>query len=1803
MEPAGSPRKLLPSIFLLFCSLYTANSFTFTKTESSFASFYPDWLPTSKQGVSFRFKTLESDALLYLHHYANKTDDEPSYRFWIELKNGELLASHLLDDHIEKFSLKDKLNDDEWHTVNYTKMPMEGDLSISVDSTTVGLSLYQDDAIIQWQENLDSLSAVVIGGLNPSSSAMLPKDFKHLTGCVEDIYFWIDGMESWKVMNYSMQAGTVPGCVDLCASEMPCLNGRCVNSYASTYCDCFGSGHHGPACEIPGNAVVTFQGFNYIQYDMFPTDAKKPMEKNHINLSFKVGREQVVGTLFYAAGTTPVQTYLAIFLKNGSLVVNVKLGKSLNTFRFDDQAAVNDDRWHHVSFIHNGKKIEVQLDGRSYQQEVPDGDGVFHFDGQALIGGGRNLNSYPGLDEPANLVGCLREIYVDRFNILEALSMNVSGLAFYGGRPIRSCRSIGYPPITFPSPQSTVILDGWKNGSLNIMFDIKTTQGDGLVMLMLLDVDKKLEGRLRMELVDTALHLHMDVGTAPGQSLTRSTLRSSPDINDTRWHSVALHLRDGVCTFTVDGKKTELTYPYQLSASSSLYLGGGWRGQGEGLKGCMRHIVLQEQEVIATQLIGTAAANGIVLDNCPVSNPCAAGEFVCQHGGTCSQISGGTKCHCEGTGYVGAMCSYSMHKESCAHQYHSGDQDSGVKMLDLDGQGPTSATYVNCSYGSGSAETTVEHNFAAKTVVRDIQLPSLDFNITYRGMINEQLKQLVLNSQICRQYFSYWCFEAPLYIRRGWTVLHSAGGRKLRHYNLPFVTHCDLNAKEWDVDRGYITNMESLPIVSMQFFKVQDVAGAEKTTKGTLSLGPLHCSSNLGEIRGQTVTITRSQDYITLDTWTSDSLYFKFRTSEENVVLFHQMGSGSDAHSLTVVLKNAFSIWLILEVDGEFYDSHVKSTRHINDGQWHTLTVERSLIDLRMTVDFDQGFLDLPRGVTPTLTGPFLLGGMENLRKGTRGMTGCIADFAYNSGTVFLYDYFEHDENLQIKAGCTTTCDSNPCQNDGSCIDQWDSYTCKCAHPAHTGRNCQTDNTKDVVSFTNKDVFLEFEPNNTDILTSDFQLGFRTLQSQALILYARDTRNNFIQMELVDDSAFVFTFNSGRDVHEVVVNTSESVCPAPSAEKQLLCLEICQDDSDCSLGRKCCPTGCGTECTVPNEGIILNDGQWVEVSIQRKADMTIVDVNQHKAEISVPVNLLTEFHAQPFQDREIVQPSQDAVGMKSSKLMVHAMIGGAPDSVMSSPGLMGCIRGLIVNGQPWKLQDIVRIMKRLFSSKAPSLQCENHCSAEPCKNGGVCIESWTSFKCNCSGTTYTGKTCEAGHGAQFQEESLLSVPLAKLAPSSNSEEDILEFGFSTDQPSGVLLYVRNGNSSQGEERIMIALDGGNLEAHVDLGAGLTVLRVQGPFNDTYRHSVVFKRFGSRVLLDVDNAGSDYETLDSAEETEFNDRELMVIGGVELNMTDYGLEGMQGYNGCLTGLLYNGLQPFATLFTSNPDTDDSRTVHRQQCAMFESKEDNTTMTTALPPKELTVIPTMGPWDPEPVEGVKVELPPDLMPKSEINWVLIAAVSGAGVAVLLVFFICCCCILKARRKDGDETYHEEKERLVRPHDEVHIVHPIREVPAEAQCLASPPVEPTESPPPIHSSVPEEISQVDSWKGLMVPALGDKVASADSLSDDAAFRQLAAEAGSPDKGVVNTEESLDTATYLDDDITPNAGVYSKSVPPEKDAQPVPMIPHMTESEENVAEAQQASIPLEQNPDETIPAQYQTVKTTDSETDETCV
>jgi hypothetical protein len=57
-----------------------------------------------------------------------------------------------------------------------------------------------------------------------------------------------------------------------------------------------------------------------------------------------------------------------------------------------------------------------------------------------------------------------------------------------------------------------------------------------------------------------------------------------------------------------------------------------------------------------------------------------------------------------------------------------------------------------------------------------------------------------------------------------------------------------------------------------------------------------------------------------------------------------------------------------------------------------------------------------------------------------------------------------------------------------------------------------------------------------DPLFRDFALSFRTTQPHALLLYAHDHMNNFIQLEIRKREELVLTYNSMYEIKEVVVS-------------------------------------------------------------------------------------------------------------------------------------------------------------------------------------------------------------------------------------------------------------------------------------------------------------------------------------------------------------------------------------------------------------------------------------------------------------------------------------------------------------------------------------------------------------------------------------------------------------------------------------------------------------------------------------------
>ncbi|XP_033121213.1 contactin-associated protein like 5-3-like [Anneissia japonica] len=367
---------------------------------------------------------------------------------------------------------------------------------------------------------------------------------------------------------------------------------------------------------------------------------------------------------------------------------------------------------------------------------------------------------------------------------------------------------------------------------------------------------------------------------------------------------------------------------------------------------------------------------------------------------------------------------------------------------------------------------------------------------------------------------------------------------------------------------------------------------------------------------------------------------------------------------------------------------HLKTTRQLTDRDWHLITIEQSPNTVRFSVDMENEVVMLKEGEkVKAYDGPFLLGGSLSTEvmddPNVQGMVGCIAGLIINNRVKYLADIYTIQQSVVregMAVGCSTLCHENTCKNGGRCIERFTSYECVCLDRATSGEHCEINYNDDVVSFPEGNTYLSIDLTNSSIFTSSFFVGFRTLSSNALLLYAEDNFSNFVSLE-ISHGQLKMTWNSNRVIRNIILK---------------------------------------------REVREFSDGDWLEVSVERDEQGVSLIVGDEKATTLAPRGLLDQFYSDPFS-QGIAKPS-------APNAFVKLYVGGKPNSKVNA--LKGCIRGLVVANQPIRLQ----------GSYKPGVleKCENHCLPRPCLNGGICMETWYDFYCNCTMTSYAGKQCEEG---------------------------------------------------------------------------------------------------------------------------------------------------------------------------------------------------------------------------------------------------------------------------------------------------------------------------------------------------------------------------------------------------------------------------------------------------------------------------
>uniref|UniRef100_A0A8C4QG41 Contactin associated protein like 2b n=1 Tax=Eptatretus burgeri TaxID=7764 RepID=A0A8C4QG41_EPTBU len=408
----------------------------------------------------------------------------------------------------------------------------------------------------------------------------------------------------------------------------------------------------------------------------------------------------------------------------------------------------------------------------------------------------------------------------------------------------------------------------------------------------------------------------------------------------------------------------------------------------------------------------------------------------------------------------------------------------------------------------------------------------------------------------------------------------------------------------------------------------------------------------------------------------------------------------------------------------------------------------------------------------------------------------------------------------------------------------------------------------------------------------------------------------------------------------------------------------------------------------------------------------------------------------------------------SSQLFVGASASG-------QDGFLGCLRSLTLNGAALDLEGRAKVTAGVHPG------CTGHCSSygSLCRNGGLCMERYDGYACDCKHTPYDGPFCTREVGAFFEagtwvrfslpalhsttsppqprvllegQEELPAQPgqMAGLGDESwglpdedgsnikvwrtgGSLEESISFSFSTKRAPSVLIYV---TTRVGSNIAIVLQTNGSLQVRYQLGGpdeGLVVGSGGRSLADGQPHAVNITRSYSQLFLQLDHYPTTRHHFPAGSSLTLPPPTAIYLGQVEDSLAvDTAVRdlGRAGFSGCLSRVQFGHAAPLkAALRTPHAP---GVTVHGRlllsSCGAFPM---------TVPPLSTT----RSPWTANPGADGSVGMPAG-QPASSGGSADSAFVGGVIAAV--VFIILALLVLIARyllRHKG--TYHT---REVKPAD---------------------------------------------------------------------------------------------------------------------------------------------------------------------------
>uniref|UniRef100_A0A7N6BCS0 Neurexin 1 n=1 Tax=Anabas testudineus TaxID=64144 RepID=A0A7N6BCS0_ANATE len=663
----GDPKMKVSGVVSFKCeSVATLDPVTFDTPESYVS--LSKWTAKKAGSVSFDFRTTEPNGLMLFSHGKPRPQQRKDPRtpptvkvdfFAIEMLDGHLyLLLDMGSGTTKTKAVSKKVNDGEWHHVDFQRDGRSGTISVSSERTAY--TAPGDSEILDLDDTL------YLGGLPEDRAGLIfPTEVwtallnYGYVGCIRDLF--IDGQS--KDIRRLAEAQRAVGVKPSCSKEPPkqCLsnpcqhNGICREGWNRYVCDCSGTGYLGRSCERDAT-ILSYDGSKFMKVQL---PVVMHTEAEDVSLRFR--SQRAYGVLMATTSRNSADT-LRLELDGG----RVRLTVNLDCIRINCTASkgpetifagsgLNDNEWHTVRVVRRGKSLKLTVDDLQPVEGQMAGDHTqleFHNVETGIVTEKRFMPAVP-----SNFIGHLQGLTLNGMPYID-LCKN-GDIDYCELNAVIGYKSIVADPVTFRSRSSFVTLPTLQAYySMHLFMQFKTTSPDGLILYNRGDGNDFIV----IELVKGYLHYISDLGN--GAHLIKGN--SNSPLNDNHWHNVHIS-RDtnNLHTVKIDTKVTTQTTmgAKNLDLKGDLYIGGISKEMyrdlpklvhsREGFQGCLATVDLNGK--LPDLLAEALATMGQVERGCEgPSTTCQ--EDSCSNQGVCLQQWEGFTCDCSMTSYAGPLC-------------------------------------------------------------------------------------------------------------------------------------------------------------------------------------------------------------------------------------------------------------------------------------------------------------------------------------------------------------------------------------------------------------------------------------------------------------------------------------------------------------------------------------------------------------------------------------------------------------------------------------------------------------------------------------------------------------------------------------------------------------------------------------------------------------------------------------------------------------------------------------------------------------------------------------------------------------------------------------------------------------------------------------------------------------------------------------------------------------------------------------------------------------------------------------------